>query len=214
MQVFREDPPFQLGESFKGTDADSNLINVPWLGTRCAFEHVDYSISGLTAGRSRLTGTSILAIALRNTSGIALRPKRMVMLDVAAGLGNLRNATGYNVLLLNGISVLCDPWLPAAGVAANDIFWGIYKGPAIVLTPTVGADFNGADISAGGCLFNATGSTSGNSTGGRVTNLTLAGQTAATASFSAARNFVGYALSARTTGETAADLLVNWNVQI
>jgi hypothetical protein len=75
-------------------------------------------------------------------------------------------------------------------------------------TPTAGADFNG-DIAAGAPLVAATGTTSGNSTGGRVSNVTLPGQTGETAAFSAAANLVGYALSARTTGVTDADILVN-----
>src|SRR5690349_17105030 len=125
MVPFRDDVPFQLGESFKGTDADSNLINPSWLGCRVAFPHVDYSVSGITGGRALITGTAICAIALRNTSGIALRPKRLVLLDTAAGTGHLKNATGYSVVLSTGLEVLVDPWLPSGGVAANDIFWGI-----------------------------------------------------------------------------------------
>lgn len=216
MNYFKEDPPFPLGETLKGTqtiDGTTSTINETVLGTRCAFEHVDYSISGLTAGRARLSGKPICAIALRNTSGITLLPKRLVRLDTTAGLGRIKNADGYTVLLAGLPAVLVDPWLPSAGVADDDIFWGIYQGPALVLTPTAGADLNG-DIAAGAPLVAATGSTSGNSTGGRVSNITMAAQTAATVSYSMAKNFIGHALSARTTGETAANLLVDFDVRI
>lgn len=213
MQHFREDVPFQLGESFRGTDNDGNTINETWLGTRAAFDAIDRSTTGLTTGRSRLTGDTVCAIMLRNTSGAALLPKRFVLLDVTAGYGNFKNADGYAHDLAIGPCVLVDPYLPTAGVADDDIFWGIYKGPATALTPTIAADFNAA-ISAGAPLVAATGTTSGNSTGGRVSNITLAGQTAGTVAFSMARNMLGYALSARTTDVTNSDILMRLAIEI
>lgn len=213
MDRFREDPPFQLGETFKGKDADGNTINETVLGTRCAFEVIDRTTTGLTTGKTRLTGDTVCAIALRNTSGIALLPKRLVLLDVTAGYGMFKNADGYAHDLAIGPCVLVDPWLPTAGVADDEIFWGIYQGPAMALTPTVAADFNAA-ISAGAPLVAATGTTSGNSTGGRVSNITLPGTTAGTVAFSMARNMIGYALSARTTDVTNSDILVRMAVQI
>lgn len=216
MEYHAHEPPFQLGETLKGTESSTGtavLINNDKLGIRCAFPHVDYSITGLTTARSLLSGEKICAIALRNTAGIALLPKRLVLLDVTAGYGMLKNADGYAHDLAIGPCVLVDPWLPSAGCADDDIFWGIYAGPAMCLTPTVAADFSTA-IAAGAPLVAATGTTSGNSTGGRVSNITLPGQTGATAAFSMAQNLIGYALSARTTDVTNSDILVRLAVKI
>lgn len=205
-------PLFELGTTLKGTmtnDGTTTTINEQVLGTRHEFTDADFSGSA----QPRLSGATIHAIALRNTSGITLLGKRLVLLDVTAGRGRLKNADGYAHDASMGLCVLVDPFLPSAGVADDDIFWGIYKGPALCLTPTVAADFNAA-ITAGAPLVAATGTTSGNSTGGRVSMVTLPGQTGATAAFSAAVNLVGYAMSARTTDITNSDVLVDMAVRI
>lgn len=216
MNFHQEDVPFELGTTLKGTatlDGTTSTVQEKVLGSRCVFQDIDYSATGLTSGRPLLSSAKIVAIALRNTSGITLLPKRLGLLDLTAGRGQIKNVDGYAHDLLIGPCVLIDPWLPAAGVADDDIFWGIIKGPALMLTPFAGADFNG-DIAAGAPLVAATGTTSGNTTGGRVSNVTLPGQTGATAAFSAAANLVGYAMSARTTGVTHADILVNFALRI
>lgn len=208
-------PPFELGETLKGTDDSSGssvLINKEKLGVIHDFQDVDYSVSGLTSSRSLLSGHTITAVALRNESGIALLPKRVVSLTETAGRSPFTSVDGYATVLLKDRCVLVDPWLSSSGVADDDIFWGIIGGPAIVLTPTAGADFNG-DIAVNAPLVAATGATSGNSTSGRVSNVTLPGTTGATAAFSAAANILGYALSAKTTGNTAADMLVHWTIK-
>lgn len=213
MDYFTESPPFSLGETLKGTqtlDGTTTTINEKVLGTRCAFEDVNWSSA---TDRPRLSNAKICAIALRNTSGLTLLPKRFVLVDKTAGRGMLKNADGYAHDINLGPAVLVDPFLPSAGVADDDIFWGLYAGPATCLTPTVAADFNLA-IVAGVELVCATGSTSGNSTGGRVSNVTFPGQTGDTAAFSAAARMIGWALSSRTTDITNSDILVNLCVKI
>lgn len=214
MHYFQESPPFEMGTTLKGTqtlDGTTSTINESVLGTRCAFQDVNYATSAST--RTLLSGEKILAIALRNTSGIALLPKRLVRLDLTAGRGMLKNADGYSVLLAHSPVVLVDPFLPSTGVADDDIFWGLYSGPALCLTPAVAADFNTA-ITAGAPLVAATGSTSGNSTGGRVANVTLPGQTGDTRSVSNAIGLVGWALSSRTTDITNSDILVKLGLRV
>lgn len=213
MDFFTESPPFSLGETLKGTttlDGTTSTINEKVLGTRCAFEDVNWSSA---TERPRLSNEKICAIALRNTSGITLLPKRLVRLDLTAGRGQLKNADGYSVLLGHSPVVLVDPFLPSAGVVDDDIFWGLYWGPATCLTPAVAADFNAA-VTAGAPLVAATGSTSGNSTGGRVAMVTLPGQTGDTRSLSYAIGLIGWALSARTTDITNSDILVKLGLRV
>lgn len=209
-------PPFELGSTMKGTDSSSGssvLINTTVLGTFHEFPDVDYSL-GASSTRSLLSGMTIKAIALRNEFGAALLPKRVVLLTATAGRYLYTSVNGYARPYSIGPCVVVDPYLPSAGVADDDIFWGLYAGPAICLTPSAGADFAGGDIAVGNALVAATGSTSGNSTSGRVTNITLAGQTAGTAALTAAINMLGWAMSAKTTGVTNADILVNLATRI
>jgi len=203
-------PPFELGTTMLGTDPSdgTTLLNTGVLGTFHEFPDVDYSL-GASSTRTLLSGMTIKAIALRNVFGAALLPKRAVLLEKTAGRYMYTTVNGYARPYSIGPCVIVDPYLPSAGVADDDIFWGIYAGPAICLTPSAGADFAAGDIAVGDALVAATGSTSGNSTSGRVTNITLAGQTAGTAAMTAAINMLGWAMSARTTGVTNSDILVN-----
>ncbi len=215
MQLFNEAPPFQLGETLKGTmpGDSSTLINNDKLGVRHAFPHVDYSITGNTQSRSLLSGHKICAIALRNESGVTLLGKRLALLTLTAGYSQLKSVDGYARPYLVGKTILIDPWLPSGGVADDDIFWGIYQGPAMCLTPTVAADFVGA-VTAGAPLVAATAATTQTSSAGRIANITLPGQTGDTQSVSAALNLIGFALSTKTTDLTNSDLLVNLALRI
>ena len=201
------DAPFELGETLTGTDDDGNLVNDDVLGLIYEFPAVDTTATAIRGNKARKTGKTIKAVALRNESGLTLYGKRVVKLTETAGYSLVESVDGYAPTLADGNIVIVDDQLSSTGVADDDIFWGIISGPVTVLTSTVGADFNG-DIAVGSPLVAATGSTSGNSTSGRVSNVTIAGQTAGTVAFQMADNLVGRALSARTTAETAEDLLI------
>jgi hypothetical protein len=96
-----------------------------------------------------------------------------------------------------------DEFLPAAGVPANDLFYIVVRGPATVITSL--SDMS-ADVVVGDRLVAITAVTSGATTSGRVQP--LPGATSSTALANEILNTVGYALSAKTTANTNADLLV------
>ena len=102
-----------------------------------------------------------------------------------------------------------DEFLPSAGVAVNDLFWIVMQGPAIVLTG-IACDA-GNVITEGDRVVAATGATSQATTAGRVR--THDQDTAANSTGSALANqifnAIGAALSAKTTANTNADLLVD-----
>jgi hypothetical protein len=209
------EPPMGLGETLKGTDADSNLINTDKLG------QIFYFDRKLTrAANSRDSGKPIGAVLLRNTSAVVLLGKRFGQLDRTAGLGMNHNVNGYSTTLANKGVVAIDPWLPSAGVAINDIFWGVFSGPALVLLPLVGSDHT-ADIAVNDPLVASTGTTTGATTSGRVTHVRFtnatAGETgAALNAFNMIYGCVGRAMSARTSQETTAgaDLLVDLAIKL
>lgn len=210
MDRYDEDPPFEPGTTMKGYEASTGsnvLVGGQHLGKRCAFEDVDWSAASITGNRPRLSEEKLVAVCLRNTSGVTLLGKRFATLDTTAGRDGVKNVTGYSTTLGAGPCVLIDPFLPSTGVLDDYLFWGFIEGPCTALTPTVAADFSLA-LSVGAPLVAATAATSQTSSAGRVSNITLAGQTAGTASFSMARNMLGYALSSRTTDVTNSDILM------
>lgn len=210
MGMAYSNPPFELGEVLSGTDDNGNLINSEVLGTIYEFPYRDPAVRG---SKTRVSSHVIRAIALRNTSGITLYGKRLAVLDDTGGVGNYENAVAYAAVLSEGHIAIIDDGLATTGVADDDIFWGIIEGPVTVLTPDAGAAFSG-DIAISADLVAATAAASTGATAGRVSNVTLPGTTAGTVAFQAARNLVGRALSARTTGETQSDLLIYANIRL
>lgn len=206
-------PPFELGTTYKGKDDDGNLINPHWLGQVHEFPYNNTSGSQVRGNRKRLSGRNILAIALRNESGLTLYGKRLARLTRTGGYTFLHSVDGYCAVQAEKHLVIIDPGLASGGVADDDIFWGIVAGPTTILTPEAGAAFNG-DITYGDQLVGAAAATTGTSVAGRAGNVihtaaTAANTLAAKNAFENAVNMIGYALSARTTGETNADLLIN-----
>jgi len=206
-------PPFNLGQTVKGTaDDGTTLINPSWLGQLHMFQYeTRQAIS--RGGKDRKSGRTVIAIATRNLSGIALLPKRVVRFDTTAGLANLHNVKGYCSVFAGAHNAIVDDSLPSTNVATNDIFWAIVQGPVLALVPMVGADFNGTDVVVGAKLIASTGVTSQATSAGRVTNITFSSVTAGV--FDASVNMIGTALSARTTAEStgAQDLLINAQIR-
>lgn len=208
-------PPFDLGQTYRGTDLNDSsvLINAPWLGQVFEFPYETRTTGSVRGNKTRKSGRTIKAIAIRNSSGISLLPKRIVQLDTTAGVAGMQVTKGYaNSWAQDNIAIVDDS-LPSTGVADKDIFWAIVQGPVLTLAPMVGADFNGTDIVLGARLIAATGVTSQATSAGRITNITFTNVTRGV--FNCAVNLVGTALSARTTGEStgAQDLLINSQIR-
>lgn len=210
-------PPMELGQVLDGTDG-TNLQHEDKLGLIYTFAKYPLT-GGPLRGKSPNTGRPITAILLRNTSGITLLGKRLGQIERGAGYGGTKNVDGYSTTLANKHVVLIDPFLPSSGVGDDDCFWGIVSGPAPVLVPLAGADMNG-DIALMAPLVSSTGTTTGATTSGRISNVTFTAATAGNTlngfdGFNMAYGVLGKALSARTTGETTAgtDLLVDWAIR-
>lgn len=206
-------PPFELGETYSGTDDSSNLINPHWLGQIHEFPLNNDSGSEVRGNCKRLTGRTIKAIAVRNESGLTLYGKRLARLTRTAGYSLLESVDGYCDTFAEKLCGVIDPGIATNGVADDDIFWLIIEGPTTILSPAAGAAFNG-DIAVGAQLVGATAATTGTSVAGRVSNLVYTAATSGSTvaiqdALNQALNHIGYALSARTTGETSEDLLIN-----
>lgn len=202
--------PFELGETLKGTDDDGNLINKDKLGQIYVFPASN--LSG-TTGKKRRTGKPVVAVCLRNESGATLYGKRLARCTKTAGYSLIEAVDGYTTVLNDGPCVVIDEFIATGGVADDDIFWGIIGGPVTVLTPLAGATFNATGIAVGDNLVACTAVTTGATSAGRIAGHALANATDAAGAFAAAANRIGHALSARTSGETNSDLLIDACIQ-
>jgi hypothetical protein len=205
--AFTFDAPMQLGQTLSGKDSDGNLIHTDKLGL--IYEFPTFLASGDNRGQKYRPGGGrhIQAVLLRNTAGYVLLPGRLGLLDTTAGYGGVQNVIGYTAALAAFGVVVIDPFLGSETVADDDIFWGIIGGPVLCKTPIADTAFNG-DIAVGAKLIAVTGTTTGATTSGRVGNASLANNTSAQGAFDQSCALVGRALSARTTGNTNADILV------
>lgn len=205
-----EAPPFGRGEyqdatagSASGVGALDHLIGKEWV-----FEDIDYS-TGTVGARPSRTNRKVRCRLIKNSAGFALLPKRLAAFKTSNGPDYGAVVDGYTATdYSRGYPV--DEWLPSAGVPDGNYFWLVVDGPSQVLTSLSGAGFNG-DISVGNVLVALTAVTSGATTAGRVANQNITGSSQATDYtfiLNQAENNIGRALSAKTTGNTNASLLV------
>ena len=116
------DPPFGLGQTLGVTTPNDSLVGISgsygdnWAG--CVKEFTDVNpITGQVRSNRRK-----VCIAVRNTSGAALLPKRVVRL-AGSGTALFGAADGYAAVANDPLVGVVDEFLPAAGVASNDVFW-------------------------------------------------------------------------------------------
>jgi len=167
-------------------------------GIRKAFKDLDYT-SGLTGTTTVLaprSGGNVECILVRNSSGIALTPGRLVTWKT-----NLqgKEVDGYATTDFCQVAGVVDEFLPSTGVANNDYFWLVVKGPCLVKkaadTNTLTKDVEVVAVTA--ASSQAAGA-------GRIQTLALANN--ATSNTSMALNKVGVAMS--TSNTSGANVLV------
>ena len=139
------DPPFALGQTL-GVSSTSD--GTGWVGAVKEFTDINPTTGVIRSNRRKV------CVAVRNTSGAALLPKKLVTFS---GIGS---ADGQNTVAGNEFVGVVDEFLPAAGVAANDVFWVTIEGPTEVV-----AD---AAVTAGNAVACDTAATAGAATAGRV----------------------------------------------
>ncbi len=206
--------PFGRGETFFNGGTVDATSGFEYEGMVKVFEDVLYSASGVKTGRGvHADGKKVACRIVRNTSGIVLYPKRLVQIDPA----NPGQVLGNQVVNF-GEAFPVDEFLPASGVPNNDLFYIVIGGPALVLTPLTGAEFISTSIAAGALI--GAGTTNGGSTAtgttaaaGRGVGIPAFGALTTTAQFvdltNVCINYVGKAISAMTSGQTNADMLVD-----
>ncbi len=176
-----------------------------------SFKDMNYTRTVGAQSNGYRSGGEVVCILVRNSSGVALLPKMAVTWK--SGKRGLE-VDGYADFAADrAIAGLVDEFLPAAGVANNDYFWLVVKGPALAICGNAGDETN--VISVDDWLINCTAAASTHSTSaGRVgcAVLPTAGLTT-NITFAQSNNLYKFAraMSAKTTANTSgstADILV------
>ena len=184
------DLPFERGKTFFG-GLTANTTDGAWL------EGKEYQIEDTNNG----TNAYVRLRATRNKSGFALAPKRLVAYGGNNLLGQGAGYANVNPQVVAG--VVDDQY--TGTVADQDLFYMVVEGPCLVKTP-LEANANNV-INVNDYLVNTTGATTGATTGGRGITQVLTGATAPLANN--IQLTWGRAMSAATTANTDADLLVS-----
>ena len=202
-----ENPPMARGQTaYDGDTIDTgDLRFADLLGKEWVFEDIDPSNP-----TQRRTSRYVRCRLVRNVGAIALLPKRLVRFQTTAGDSYGAEIDGYTTTTGERGYPL-DEWLPAAGLAVNDVSWIVVEGPSIVITAL--ANGEGNNIAVGDPIHALTAATSGATTAGRasmqfILGAATSGNTDYITQFNEFRNYVGRALSARTTNETDLDVLL------
>lgn len=115
------DPPFALGQTLGVTSATDGAN---WVGVVKVFPDVNPLTGKVRSNRVKT------CVAVRNSSGATLYGKRAV--SYAAGSSTA--VDGYARLTNALVAGVSDEYLPAAGVANNDVFWATVEGPTELAT--------------------------------------------------------------------------------
>ena len=183
------DPPFALGQTL---GVSSTADGTTWVGVVKSFPDVNPITGQIRSGRTKT------CIAVRNTSAIALLPKRVAKLAVAAGTALFSTVAGYSLVANDEFVGVVDEHLPSGGVAVNDVFWLTVKGPT-----EVSVALSGTDVVVGDRLVAIVAATSGATTAGRVTPMPQATLITTNGAGNNAFGVLGYAASAGATTGTA-----------
>lgn len=193
----------KLGQTWYATGyvntspTDDALGTTKLEGSEAWFE--DLAPATAAGVRTKRSGRGKRCLFVRNSSAGALLPKRLV--SWASGYRN-RRVDGYVTVDFAEVAGVVDECLPTAGVPQNDLFWLTVEGQTLVKS-----SLTSDTITAGDKLVALTAATSGATTSGRVQSYAATSNTTALSDMD--RNFIGFAISGKTSGETNKDLLAD-----
>lgn len=188
------DPPFGLGQTLGVTLANDSLVGISgsygdnWVGAVKEFVDVNPITGKVRSNRRKV------CIAVRNTSTVALLPKRVV----ALAAGSLSAVNGYANTANSEVVGVVDEYLPASGVAVNDVFWVTVDGPT-----EVSVALSGTDVAVGDRLTVITAAASTSTTAGRVTPASMTGASTASVDHTIPLGVIARACSAGATTGSA-----------
>ena len=197
--------PFARGRTFyHGKTVDSSdLPGSAVVGQVHVFQDTDPS----NETKLRSNG-DVVAIAVRNVSGINLVPKRLVVFKSDA-IG--KEVDGYCHTYSQLCAGVVDDHLPAAGCPDDDICWVIVKGPCLVTSSVPSITLSAAVNDPVHAKTAASSTAASNVAGGRWVRNAAAAATGASALL-VNHNRIGFAMTARTADNTDTDTLINLTI--
>jgi hypothetical protein len=191
--------PFERGTTASFGIAAA-LIEVGTLKNLEGMEYVVRDAGPNSPISSSPTQAPVKIRCVRNLSGIYLLPRRMVTLDPT---NNYRSSLGYAQAASGELAFPVDEFLPATGVAPNDLFYVVTGGPSEVMLPATGMD-----TILVGSLIDILFATSGvTTTAGRVKLTTFPSSYASAADGLAIANRLRNSLTSLTASSTANAIL-------
>lgn len=194
---------------YNGRTIDTNNYgqSVALEGVLGEFPNTNPTLSG--GIRVRRNGGKVYARLVRNVSGTTLYPGRAVCF--ASGYEG-RRVDRYARVTAEAVAGVVDDHYSSAGIPNGDLFWIIYKGQVLHKTPS---DGDGLQFAVGDHLYALTAvvaAATASTTGGRPkpwTSFTFtAAQTTDGSGGKIIANRYAICLSAKTTNNTEADMLV------
>jgi hypothetical protein len=200
----------QRGKGWHNTGAQilsANYGGTEYEGTIRTFEDQGPSTTANQPLTRRSAG-QVTCILVRNVSGINLLPGRMVTWK--AGFRGKR-VDGYSTTTACEVAGVVDEYWPAAGVPDGELFWLVVRGHTLVRNDLA---TGGAAINAGDRLVALTAITSQCTTAGRIVSIAgtfSAAETTDGTAINVLTNWVGRAVSAKTSANTNNQVLVEFD---
>lgn len=152
-------------------------------------------------------GRPIRVKVVRNASGAALLPKRIVTYQCTTSIKPGTRVDSYALNnASNNLAGVVDEYLPATGVPANDLFYIVVKGPTTLISATTSGPLTitpGARLIADTC-----GATATDPAGGRVGIVTVTATTAET--YNSVLHQFGCAASTAAVSNASIDAVVEF----
>jgi hypothetical protein len=188
MSGLYENMPFDRGASYDCQNDETAAVHLEGR----EFIHQDQTYG---------TGMNVKVRIVRNRSGATLTGRRAVSYNTVAGKVDVE-VSGYATVAGARAHVVDD--MLTGSVADKNLFYVVVEGPCLAKTDLAGGVNN--LVVQGDYLHTITAATTGATTAGRLGPASFAGTTAAFVAQIA--NVVGRAISAKTTANTNADILI------
>jgi hypothetical protein len=175
-----DSPPFARGETWSNSDPQvaayaalygDGGVNIQ--GKEYIFEPNSQDSETAFPSSNDPCGRPIHVKVVRNKSGINLKPGRLVHYKTDDANGYEVSVDGYCNALADRPAGIVDEFLPAAGVADDDLFYIVIEGPTLVTQPGTATS-----VVVGDRLVPAGGTGRTNDDSGRVTKADFTGSAA------------------------------------
>ncbi len=199
----QESLPFARGTTFFDGGTTDTTSGRQLEGREYDVPDVDPRSTG-TGSATYRTSRMVRVRIVRNKTGFALLPKKLVSFGTEAGKST-GQANGHVRLTADPVQGVVDEYLPSAGCPDGDLCYVVVAGPALCL-PDLAAGANNV-LPVETRVVSLTAATSGATTAGRIAPQDITGATSLLAN--QIQNCVGKVLTARTTANTTSDVLVD-----